>query len=106
MTGVFSIKADEVEFLVAKAPFTYPRRGEDDPLRGFGHVAVIPSLFDWVVLHRHFPSPAVGMAFIMEQLCDPACREQPGVRRRGEKLYFDFARDMHAYGLLCQCDLF
>jgi hypothetical protein len=105
MSGVYSVRADEVEFRLEHAPFHYPMLAEADPELGWGHIAVIPELFDWITREGNLPSVASTAAFLMG-LCDPRYADRSTVRRRGEKLVLDFFRDLHTYALLCNCDLF
>jgi hypothetical protein len=105
MSGVYSVRADEVEFRLEHAHFRYPTRAEADPELGWGHVAVIPELFDWVTQEGTLPSVDASAQFLMGR-CDPRYAHLPMVRRRGEKLVLDFYRDLHTYALLCGCELF
>lgn len=104
--GIFDIKADEVEYALGLAQFKYPRRGEADDFRGFGNHPVIPKLFEWTVERGRFPKPDEGVAYLMGTLCQPMYRDDPGVRRRADKLYLDYCRELHTFGLLNHCDLF
>src|SRR5262252_459731 len=105
MSGIYSIKADEVEFKLKYSPFQYPSLAEADPERGWGHVPVIPEMFEYVTQAGELPSVATTASFLMT-LCDPRYARDSKVRRRGEKLVLDFYRDLHTYGLLCDCWLF
>jgi hypothetical protein len=106
MSGIYSVRADEVEFRLEHAPFRYPTKADPaDPELGWGHVAVIPELFEWVTNEGDLPSVESTAVYLMS-LCNPRYAERPLVRRRGEKLVLDFFRDLHTYGLLCECSLF
>ncbi len=105
VTGAFLVNPRAVEFELNRATFMYPRRGEADLFRGWGQFAAIPSLFKWMTQLRRFPSLVEAVAFLMEH-CDPLCADDPLVRRRGEKLAMDFAREMHTFGLLNHSDIF
>jgi len=104
VVGSFSVNPLHVEAHLAKATFSYPMGGEADEYRGWGAFAVIPGLFQWMVEHSRFPGPDDGVAFLMQH-CDPRYRGDPKVRRRAEKLYMDYCRDMHTKGLLERCTL-
>jgi len=105
MSGVYSVRADEVEYRLEHAQFKYPTLAEADPELGWGHIAVIPELFDWVTQEGDLPTCDQTAQFLMA-LCDPRYAHLPLVRRRGEKLVLDFYRDLHTYALLCGCELF
>lgn len=105
MSGVYSVRADEVEFRLEHSPFQYPTLAEADPERGWGKVAVIPQLFDYVTQTGDLPNVATTASFLMT-LCEPRYAAEAKVRRRGEKLVLDFYRDLHTYALLCECWLF
>ncbi len=113
VTGSVTINPDEVEYHLGRADFTYPRNDEADPYRGWTKFTAIPNLFQWMVRNKKFPTSDEGVAFLLENL-DPKYRnrldalldvERKRIVRRGHKLYLDFARDMHTWGLLQRCSL-
>lgn len=86
------------------SPFQYPGGRQD---RGFKDVKVIPSLWSYMYEIERFPHPEEGKNFLQE-LADQneLRRHETEVTRRAEKLYFDFAREMHTFRLLMDEDSF
>lgn len=103
--GSINVNPDEVEHLLSMADFRYPRNSEADPIHGWSHFAAIPGLFEHMALLKRFPRPDEGRRFLMDN-CDPRYAGDFKVKRRADKLYLDFARDMHTMGLLSRSDLF
>lgn len=103
--GSVSINPEEVVYWLGEAAFRYPRTKNTDQYKGWGKVAVIPKLYNFTVHRKAFPGPGVAMKLLMLH-CDPRYHKNERVIRRGQKLYMDFAREMHTMGLLQRCPLF
>jgi hypothetical protein len=112
VVGSISVNPIQVELVLDRADFTYPRNNETVDF-GWGRFPVIPALFQWMVAMNRFPGPDEAVAYLMQH-CEPMRNiSDPGSiatarakqTRRAQKLYFDFARDMHTLGLLQRCDL-
>lgn len=104
IVGSISINPDEVIYQLSKSPFKYPSVRETDLYRGWAKVAVIPKLYSWITHNHRFPSPIEGIKYLME-ICEDKYKTDAMVAKRGEKLYMDFAREMHTMGLLQRCSL-
>jgi hypothetical protein len=105
LTGSITISPLEVAHWMGRAPFRYPARNEAEQYAGWRHYPAIPGLFALTARLGRFVRPAEGVAHLMAN-CDEGCATNPKVQRRAEKLYLDFARDMHTLGLLQQAQLF
>lgn len=106
VVGSFSVNPDMVVYELSRTPWTYPTRMEADQKRGWRDHAAIPGLFALANHLRRFPRADEGRSYLLAHIDDPSLLMDPRVVRRGEKLYMDFARDMHALGLLQRCSLF
>lgn len=96
---LFPSKTIEIEQCLEKCPFSYPKDCEVDDKRGWGNQPVFPKLHKLTSELGHFPQPDEGIKFLME-ICDSTCKNNPRVKRRGEKLYMDFCREYHTFVLM------
>jgi len=104
--GSVSINPIEVEYHLKMADFNYPYTREADFFRGWSKTPVIPFLYGLVAREQRFIGPEEGVNLLLchvDEGCDPG---DPMIIGRGQKLYMDFAREMHTMGLLQRCDLF
>jgi hypothetical protein len=96
---LINVNPDEVVFALEKATFAYPANAETEQYVGWSNVAVMVELFKLTARLGRFPLPDEGFAYIMD-LCEERWRWDDRVRNRGRKLYLDFCREMHTFGLL------
>lgn len=98
-TGMF-VHPDHVLRVLSRCGFVYPGGRESDPFRGWTRFQVMPRLFRYFAELGRFPEPEEGVAFLLDNCDSPEDAADPRVVRRAQKLYLDFAREMHTYGLL------
>lgn len=92
--------------VLADCNFTYPRKGECDDYRGWTKFRAIPGLFKYFVEKGRFPDCWEGLEYLLQNCDSPEQIQDPMIVRRGQKLYLDFAREMHTLGLLIVSRLF
>lgn len=91
-----------IEGVLARAPFRYPSNSVTEFYKGWSAFPALPSLWQLTIDLGYFPTADIGVDFLMQHLdkeCDPGAT---GIINRAHKLYMDFARDIHTFGLFQQ----
>lgn len=114
MTELWHVKHGEVLYKLQRSGIKYPtkkRTGMDirNINAGYGHTAVIPLLYEYVVQQRvGLPYPQQCATWLYENHANVVERErhEKEVKWRTVKLVLDFYRELHTYGLLVAHDFF
>lgn len=106
MLAAVWVRPERILRVLESCPFSYPRRVEREELRGWGQVAVFDGLFRLMVEKGDFPGADKAVEWLLGCCEVPEGERDEKVLRRAHKLYLDFAREMHAMGLLITSGLF